>query len=50
MRPMAVTRACVDYDSYLQIGPNHKLKGLRMSGTSSSIRPQNNNNFQDFNF
>ena len=50
MRPMAVPQVCVDYDSYVKIGPNQKKKGLRLSGSSSTIRPHNNNNFQDFSF
>ena len=28
MRPMAVTRVCADYDSYLKIGPNQKKRSL----------------------
>ena len=47
---MAVPQVCVDYDSYVKIGPNQKKKGLRLSGSSSTIRPHNNNNFQDFSF
>ena len=27
VRPMAVTRVCVDCDSYLKIGPHRKKKG-----------------------
>jgi hypothetical protein len=28
IRPMAVTRVCVDYNSYVEIGPNQKKRGL----------------------
>ena len=29
MRPIAVTRVCVDYDSYFKIGPNDKKKNAQ---------------------
>jgi hypothetical protein len=29
LRPLAVTRMCADYDSYLKIGPNQKKRGSK---------------------
>ena len=50
MRPMAVTRVCADHKSHLKISPNHKKKGLKLSGLSSSVRPQIDNDFWDLGF
>jgi hypothetical protein len=51
VRPMAISRVCMDCDGYLKIGPNHKkTEEFKLSGSSSSIRPQNDNNFLDIAF
>ena len=44
-RITTVTRMCADYDSYLKIGPKLEENGLRLSCSSSSTCPLNDNNF-----
>ena len=45
-----VTHVCVDYDSYLKNWSKSEEKRLKLSGSTNSIRPHNDNNFVDFSF
>ena len=45
-----VTHVCVDYDSYLKNWSKSEEKWLKLSGSTNSIRPHNDNNFVDFSF
>ena len=45
-----VTHVCVDYDSYLKNWSKSEEKRLKLSGSTNSIRPHNDNKFVDFSF